>query len=160
MTMVRSTTHSAPVMELIRVALRAIGVVLPGAGVLGLVELRGGSPDGDFGQFMGAMALSLLASTLWAAIDALRARIRTVLIRWIVTAFVVGGGLALATEVTAPGSPPGPDRAAEAVSLALFYTVPLLMAAALGVAAGAAVGAARDRLRRRHEEIAGTGTGR
>jgi len=140
--------------ELMRVALRAIGVVLPGAGILGLVELRGGSPDGDFGQFMGAMALSLLASTLWAAIDALRARIRTVLIRWIVTAFVVGGGLALATELMAPCCTAG-----ESVSLALFYAMPLLMAAALGVAVGAAVSAARDRLKRRHEDTAGTGTG-
>ena len=159
MKMVQSPTQNAPMIELMRVALRAIGVVLPGAGVLGLVELRGGSPDGDFGQFIGAMALSLLASTMWAAIDALRARIRTVLIRWIVTAFVVGGGLALVTELTAPGSPPGPERAAEAVSLALFYAIPLLIAAGLGVAVSAAVGAARDRLRRRHEDTAGAGTG-
>ena len=62
MTRSRCTTHNAPVIELMRVAVRAIGVVLPGAGVLGLVELRGGSPDGDFGQFIGAMALSLLAA--------------------------------------------------------------------------------------------------
>ena len=157
MTMVQSPNQN-PMIESMRVALRAIGVVLPGAGVLGLVELRGGSPDGDFGHFIGAMALSLLASALWAAIDALHARIRTVLIRWIVTAFVVGGGLALVTELTAPGSPPGPERAAEAVSLALFYALPLLMAAGLGVAVGGSVGPARDRLRRRHEDTAGTGT--
>ena len=145
--------------ELLRVALRAIGVVLPGAAVLGLVELRGGGDPEDFGPFLGAMALSLLAATSWAAIDAFRGPTRSAVIRWIITAFVVGGGLALATTLLAPGSPPGPERMADAVSLALFYAIPLLVAAALGVAIGAAIGAARDRPRRRHENTAGTGTG-
>lgn len=155
MTRLRCTTHNASVIELMRVALRAIGVVLPGAGALVWVELHGGSPDGDFGQFLGAMALSLLAAALWAAIDALRGGIKPVLLRWIVTAVFVGGGLALATIVLAPGSPAGPERTAEAVSLALFYAMPLLFAAALGVAVGAGVGGARDRLRRRRENTAG-----
>jgi hypothetical protein len=103
--------------ELLNVALRAIGVVLPAAGVLGLVELRGGAPDGDFGTFLGAMGFSLLA-------------------RWVAAAFVVGGGLGLATTLMAPGSPPGPERTAEAVSMSMFYGVPLLVAAGLGVAVG------------------------
>ena len=131
---------------LVRVALRAIGVVLPGAGVLVLVALRGAVPDDDFGQFMGAMALSLLAAALWAALDTLHTRLGTVLIRWIVVAFVVGGGLALATELIAPCCTAG-----ESVSLALFYAMPLLWAAALGVGVGVGVGAVRDRLGRRRE---------
>ena len=155
MTRLRCTSHNASVIELMRVALRAIGVVLPGAGSLVWVALHGGSPDGDFDDFMRAMALSMLAAALWAAIDALRAPIRTVLIRWIATAFVIGGGLSLATTVFAPGSPAGSERTAEAVSGTLFYAMPLLFAAALGVAAGAGVGGARDRLRRRRENTAG-----
>ena len=132
--------------SLVRVALRAIGVVLPGAGVLVLVALRGGAPDGDFGQFLGAMALSLLASALWAALDSLHARLGTVLIRWIVVALGVGGGLALATDLMDPCCTAG-----ESVSLALFYAMPLMFAAVLGVAVGVGVGAVRDRLRRRSE---------
>jgi hypothetical protein len=139
--------------ELLHVALRAIGVVLPAAGVLGLVELRGGAPDGDFGTFLGAMGLSLLAAAVWSAIDARRAPTSRVLTRWVATAFVVGGGLGLASTWVAPGSPPGPERTAEAVSMALFYGVPLLVAAGLGVA----VGAAHDQPRRKHEDTAGTG---
>jgi len=122
--------------ELLNVALRAIGVVLPAAGVLGLVELRGGVPDGDFGTFLGAMGFSLLASALWSAIDARRAPTSRVLARWVAAAFVVGGGLGLATTLMAPGSPPGPERTAEAVSMSMFYGVPLLVAAGLGVAVG------------------------
>jgi hypothetical protein len=37
--------------ELLQVALRAVGVVLPGVCVLGIVELRGEIPEGDFGTF-------------------------------------------------------------------------------------------------------------
>ena len=141
--------------ELLHVALRAIGVVLPGACVLGVSELRGGAPDGDFGTYLGAMGLSLLAAAVWSAFDARRAPTSRVLARWIATAFVVGGGLGIATTVTAPGSPPGPERRAEAVSMSLFYGVPLLVAAGLGVA----IGAANARPRRRHEDTAGTGAG-
>ena len=141
--------------ELLRVALRAIGVVLPAAGVLGLMELRGGAPDGDFGTFLGAMLLSLFAAAVWSAIDAGRAPTSRVLARWVVIAFVVGSGLGLATTLTAPGSPPGPERTAEAVWTSLFYGLPLLVAAGLGVA----IGAARDQPRR-HKDTAGTGTGR
>ena len=127
--------------ELLNVALRAIGVVVPAAGVLGWVELRGGAPDGDFGTFLGAMGLSLLASSLWAAIDARRDPTLRVLMRWLATAVVVSVGLGLATTLMAPGSPPGPERMAEAVSLSLFYGVPLLVSAGLGVAGGAAASA-------------------
>ena len=134
--------------EPMHVALRAIGVVLPAAGVLGLVELRGGAPDGDFGAFLGAMGLSLLAAAVWAALDAGRAWTSRVLLRWVASAFVVGVGLGITTTVTAPGSPPGPERMSEAVSLSLFYGVPLLVSAGLGVA----VGAAHPQSRRRHEE--------
>ena len=141
--------------EPLHVALRAIGVVLPAAGVLGLVELRGGAPDGDFGAFLGATGLSLLAAAVWAAFDAGRARTSRVLLRWVASAFVVGVGLGITTTVTAPGSTPGPERMSEAVSLSLFYGVPLLVSAGLGVA----VGAAHRQSRRRHEETALTGTG-
>ena len=150
MTRLRCTAHNRPVIELMRVALRAIGVVLPGAGAWVWVVLHGGPPGDGFGEFLGAMALSLLASTLWAAIDALRAPIRTVLIRWIATAFVVGGGLALAIGLLEPDS--------FVVSLAQFFARPLLMAAGLGVAVGAVVGVARDRLRGRHEDTGSPGT--
>lgn len=141
--------------ELLYVALRAIGVVLPGAGVLGLVELRGGAPDGDFGTFLGAMGLSMLAAAVWAAFDAGRAAPGRVILRWVATAAVVGVGLGLATTLMAPGTPPGPERTAEAVSSSLFYGVPLLVSAALGGAAGAA----HHQSRRRHEDTAGRGTG-
>lgn len=142
--------------ELLHVALRAIGVVLPGAGVLGSVELRGGAPDGDFGTFLGAMGLSLLTAAVWAAFDARRASPGRVLLRWVATAVVVGFGLGLATTLMEPGSPAGPERTAEAVWLSLFYGVPLLVSAGLGVAGGAA----HRQSRRRHEDTAGTGTGR
>ena len=142
--------------ELLHVALRAIGVVLPAAGVVGLVELRGGAPDGDFATFLGAMGLSLLASAVWSAIDARRAPTRRVITRWIAIAFVVGGGLGVGSTWAAPGSPPGPERTAEAISLSLFFVVPLLVAAGFGVAVGAALGQPR----REHEDTAGTGTGR
>lgn len=141
--------------ELLHIVLRAIGVVLPAAGVLGLVELRGGAPDGDFGTFLGAMGLSMLAAAVWAAFDAGRASPSRVLIRWVATAFVVGVGLGLATTLTEPGSPPGPERTSEAVWLSLFYGVPLLVSAGLG----AAVGAAHHQSSRRHGATAGTGTG-
>ncbi len=124
--------------ELLRVALRAMGVVLPGAAMLGVVEMRGGSPDGDFGTFLGAMGLSLIASAVWSAIDARRAPILRVLTRWVATAVVVGCGLGLASTLTAPGSPPGPERVSEAVYTSLFYGLPLLLAAGLGVAVGGA----------------------
>ena len=140
--------------ELLHAALRAIGVVLPGVGVLGLVELRGGAPDGDFSTFLGAMGLSLLTAAGWSAIDARRAPMRRVVTRWVATGVVVGGGLGLWTTSTDPGSPPGPERTAEAVSMSLFYGVPLLVAAGLGAAVGAAV-----QPRRRHEHAPGTGTG-
>lgn len=125
--------------ELLHVALRSIGVVLPAAGVVGLVELLGGAGAGDFSAFLGAMGLSLLACAMWSAIDVRRAPPSRVLTRWVATAFVVGGGLGLATTLVAPGTPPGLERTAEAVSLSLFYGVPLLVAAGLGVAVGAAL---------------------
>src|SRR3712207_618460 len=98
--------------ELLRVALRAVGVVLPAAGVLGLVELRGGAPEGDFAVFLGAMGLSLLVGAVWSAFDARRAPTMRVVVRWVAAALVVGGGLGFATTLLAPGSPPGPERTA------------------------------------------------
>ena len=130
--------------ELLRVALRAIGVVLPGAAVLGLVVLRGGGDPEDFGPFLGAMGLSLLAAAVWSAIDAGRAPVIRVLIRWVAIAFVVGCGLALAQTVLAPGSPPGAARVAEAGETLQFFGVWLLAAAGLGLA----MGALRDQPRR------------
>lgn len=124
--------------ELLRVALRSIGVVLTAAGVLGLVWLRGGASDEDFLPFLGAMGLSLLACAVWSGSDLRRAPVIRVLIRWVATAFVVGGGIGLASTLMAPGSPPGPERTAEAVSSSLFFGVPLLVAVGLGVAIGAA----------------------
>jgi hypothetical protein len=106
---------------------------------LGLVELRGGIPEGDFGTFLGAMGLSFLAAAAWSAIDAGHAPTSRVLTRWVATAFVVGCGLGVGSTLLSPGSPPGPDRTAEAVSTSLFYGVPLLVTAGLGVAVGAGV---------------------
>ena len=134
--------------EMLHVALRAIGVVLPAAVVLGLVGLRGGAPDGDFGTFLGAMGLSLLASAVWSAIDTRRAPTIRVLTRWVVTACVVGGGLGLAGTLTAPGSPRGSERTAEAVTSSLFFGVPLLVAAGLGVAVSAGHDKPRAKARR------------
>jgi hypothetical protein len=123
--------------ELLLIAFRGIGVVLPGAGLLGIVELRRGAPDGDFGTFLGAMALSLLAAAVWSAIDTYRAPTARVCTRWVATTVVVSAGLGLASAMTEPGISPGPALMAEAVSIALFYAVPLLVAAVLGVAMGA-----------------------
>lgn len=117
--------------EVLRVVLRAIGVVLPGVGMWGFAEFRGGVPDGDYGTFLGAMGLSLLAAAVWSAIDARRAPTSSVLTRWVATAFVVGCGLGLESTLMAPGGPP------LFVSM-LFYGVPLLMAAGFGVAVAAA----------------------
>jgi hypothetical protein len=124
--------------EPLRVALRAIGVVLPGAGMWGLVELGGGAPAGDFGTFFGAMGLSLLAAAVWSVIDARRAWIGRVLARWVATAFVVGCVLGFGLEFMYPSTPPGPERTSMAVISSLFYGVPLLVAAGFGVAVGAA----------------------
>ena len=123
--------------ELLLVVLRSVGVVLPGAGVLGVVELRGGSDPEDFGAFLGSMALSLLAAAIWSALDARRAPTRRVLPRWVAVVLVVSGGLALATTWLAPGSPPQSARVADTFQTVLFYGVPLLVAAGIGVGAGA-----------------------
>lgn len=137
--------------ELLRVVLRVIGVVLPGAGVLGLAELRGGVPEGDFGTFLGAMGLSLLTAGVWSAIDARRAPTSRVLTRWLATAFVLGGGLGVHSTLTYPGSPPA-ERVGEALWLSAFYGVPLLVAAGIGVAAAAT----HRQPSRSHEDPAGT----
>ena len=133
----QSRFHTRPMTEVSRVALRAIGVVLPGASTWGLAELRGGVPNGDYGTLLGAMGLSLLAGAVWSGIDAQRAPAGRVLTRWVATAFVVGCGLGLGLELMAPGGPP------LFVSL-LFYGVPLLVAAGCGVAVCVAVCAAHD----------------
>lgn len=123
--------------ELLHVVLRCVGVVLPAAGVWGFAELRGGVPDGDFGTFLGAMALSLLAAAVWSAIDARSAPTIRVSIRWVAVAVVVGVGVALAFTLEAPNSSPGLERAAEVFWSSLFYVVPALMAVGVGVAIGA-----------------------
>jgi hypothetical protein len=123
--------------ELLHVVLRCVGVVLPAAGVWAYAELRGGIPDGDFGTFLGAMALSLLAAAVWSAIDARSAPTIRVIIRWVAVAVVVGVGVALAFTLEAPNSSPGLERAAEVVWSSLFYVVPSLVAVGVGVAIGA-----------------------
>ena len=119
--------------ELLRVALRSIGVVLPAAGALALMVWLG-DPTAGFGFFL-AMGLSLLACAVWAGTDARRAPITRVLIRWVATAVVISGGLGLESTL-APGNTPG-ERMAEAVSTSRFFLVPLLVAAGLGVLGGA-----------------------
>jgi hypothetical protein len=131
------TIHTGPVTELLHVVLRCVGVVLPAVAVWGFAELRGGVPSGDFGTFLGAMALSLLAAAVWSAIDARSAPTIRVSIRWVAVAVVVGVGVALAFELEAPNSSPGLERAAEVFWSSLFYVVPALMAIGVGVAIGA-----------------------
>ena len=131
------TIHTGPVTELLHVVLRCVGVVLPAVAVWGFAELRGGVPSGDFGTFLGAMALSLLAAAVWSAIDARSAPTIRVSIRWVAVAVVVGVGVALALELEAPNSSPGLERAAEVFRSSLFYVVPALMAIGVGVAIGA-----------------------
>lgn len=123
--------------ELLHVVLRCGGVVLPAAGVWGFAELRGGVPAGDFGTFLGAWALSLLAAAVWSAIDARSAPTIRVIIRWVAVAVVVGVGVALAFTLEAPNSSPGLERAAEVFWSSLFYVVPALVAVGVGVAIGA-----------------------
>ena len=131
----RSGTHTGLVIELLRVALRSIGVVCPAAGVLGIVGLRGGgADDGGFGTFLGAMVLSLLAAAAWSAFDARRGLTARVAIRWVATTVLISGGLSLWERVGVPDT--------EFVSTALSYSVPMLVAVGLGWAA--AVGAARE----------------
>jgi hypothetical protein len=125
------------VSELLRIALRGVGVVLPAASVWGFVELRGGVPSGDFGTFLGAMALSLLAAAIWSAIDARRPPTVRVITRWVAVAVVVGAGVALALSLPAPDSSPTLEWTAEVFWSSLFYIVPLLAATAVGVAIGA-----------------------
>ena len=122
--------------ELLRVALRSIGVVCPAAGVLWIVELRGGvADDGGFGTFFAAMALALLAAASWSAFDARHGLTARVAIRWAATTVLVGGGLSLWETLRLPDS--------EFVPTAFFFGVPMMVAVALGTAAGAS--AARDR---------------
>jgi len=144
--------------ELLRVALRVIAVVLPGAALLGLVELLGGAPDGDFGTFIGAMLLSLLAAAVWAAIDATRVSTVRALVRWVAVAFIVGGGLGLGTTLMAPGSPPS-ERTSEVIWTSAFYVVPLLVAVGFGWLLGVAVTAENNRARRKDEDTGDTPPG-
>jgi len=151
MTSLRSAVHTCRMTELLRVALRAIGVVLPAAAILGVVELLGGGPDGDFDLFVGAILLSLLAAALWAGFDAQRVSTIRVLIRWVAVTIVVGGALALESTFVAPGGPSS-ERTSEAVSSSLFYGVPLLLAAGLGVLFGMASASANEQSRRRYDD--------
>ena len=135
-------THTGVVIELLRVGLRSIGVVCPAAGVLWIVELRGGGPDDGFGAFLGAMGLSLLAAAAWSAFDARHGLTARVALRWVATTVLVASGLGLVQTLLAPDSPPE-ERAAHLLDTAFFYGVPMLVAVALGTAAG--VSAARER---------------
>jgi hypothetical protein len=130
----QAAVHTGPVSELLHIALRGVGVVLPAVGVWGFVELQGGIPAGDFGTFLGAMALSLQAAAVWSANDARRAPTVRVITRWIAVAVVVGAGVGLSFTWSAPNSSPGLERTAEVFSSSLFYIVPLLVAAGVGVA--------------------------
>ena len=165
MTTSHSAFHTCPMTkllrvamtELLRIALRAIGVVLPGVAFFGLVELTTGVPDGDFGTFLTAMFLSLLTATAWTAIDARRAPIGRVLVRWVAITVVVGAGLGIESTLSAPGSPPS-ERTSEMVSTSLFYVVPLLMAVGLGLIIGVAA-AQSDKARRRYDDAGGMRSG-
>jgi hypothetical protein len=130
--------------ELLRVALRAIGVVLPGAALWGFVAVTRGvsSDDGD----IGALWLSWLAAAVWAAIDTSRAPASGVLVRWVAVAVVVGGGLGIAITLFAPGPPS--QRTSDVVYPSLFFCVPLLAAVGLGVVIGMVIAAARARFHR------------
>ena len=143
--------------ELLRIALRAIGVVLRGAALWGFVEVTRGVPSGDFETFLGAMLLSVLTAAVWAAIDTSRAPGSRVLIRWVAIVVVVGAGLGIATTLTAPGGPPS-QRTSDVVSTSLFYCVPLLAAVGLGVVIGMAAAAQNNQVRRRYEDTASTRT--
>ena len=144
--------------ELLRIALRAMGVVLPGAALWGFVEVTSGVPSGDFETFLGAMLLSLLTAATWAVIDASRGPTGRVLIRWVAIVVVVGGGLGIESTLSAPGGPPS-QRTSEMVSTSLFYCVPLLAAVGLGVVIGMASAAANDQSKRRYEDTGGAGSG-
>jgi hypothetical protein len=124
------------VTELLRVALRAVGVGLPAIVLLGIDELRGGGQDDGYGVFLGAMALTLLAAALWSAVDAHRTPFARVIIRWVATAVVASAGLGISATMMPPASP------SEAVGTSVFFLVPLLMATGVGVAIGAASRAA------------------
>ena len=106
----------------------------PGVVVLGIVELRGGVPEGDFGTLLGAMAVCLLAAVAWSAMDVRQAPTARVITRWVATAVVVGASLGVASTLSAPGSPAGPERIGEAMTPSLFYGIPLLVAAGFVVA--------------------------
>ena len=132
--------------ELLRVALRAIGVVLPGATLWGFVAVTSGvSSDDADGTFIGALWLSWLTAAVLAAIDSSRAPGSRVLIRWVAIAVVVGGGLGIVITLFAPG--PRLQLPSDMLYL-LFWCVPLLAAGGLGVVIGVVIAAARARFHR------------
>jgi|SRR5687767_9836668 hypothetical protein len=127
-------THTDRVTELLRIVLRVVGMLLPGAAVLVVDELRGGGPDGDFGTFLGAMALSFLVTAGLAGSDAASSPVGRVVLRWVVAAVVLGVGLGVTTTVLWPGGPTGAARVGEALTMSLFYLLPLLLAVGIGLA--------------------------
>ena len=156
MTTSQSAFHTCPMAELLRVALRVIGVVLPGAALWGFVAVtRGVSSDDADETFIWALWISWLTAAVWAAIDSSRAPGSRVLVRWVAIAVVVGGGLGIV--ITAFG--PGPSQWTSDMVYLLFWCVPLLAAAGLGVVIGMAVAAISNRARRRHEATSGTRSG-
>jgi len=125
------------VTELLRVPLRAVGVALPAIVVLGVDALRGGGQDDGYGAFLGAMALTLLAAALWSGVDAHRTPSARVIIRRVAAVVVASVGLGIVLTMIPPASP------SDAVGASVFFLVPLLMAAFVGVAIGAASRSAR-----------------
>ena len=103
--------------------------------------------DGDFFAFMAAMALAMLLTAVWAGLDGRRMTpASTAVHTWVAVPVISGVLLGIGGTLLAPGSP---ERVAEAVSSSLFYTVPLVLAALLGLGVGMSS--------RPREGLAGTG---
>lgn len=123
--------------EIVRVLVRVVAVIAATAVVPSLVALRGGPPDGDFTTWMTAFLLGLATCAVWSGRDARRSSLARASARWLAVALVVGGGTGILSTALAPGSPPD-ERVGEALSFSTFLTLPLLAAAAVGLAVGSA----------------------
>ena len=131
--------------ELLRIALCAIGVVLPGAALWGFVAVTGCvSSDDANGTFLGALWLPWLSAAVWPRSTRRVSPGSGVLIRWVAIAVVVGGGLGIAITLFAPGLP----ALQTYVYSLLIFCVPLLAAGGLGVVIGVVIAAARARFHR------------
>ena len=91
--------------------------------------------DGDFFTFMAAMALAMLLAAVWSRLDSRRMTPSRVVLTWVVVAVASGLVLGIGGTLLAPGSPTS-ERVAEAVSSTSFYTIPLGLAALLGLGVG------------------------